>query len=358
MDLFSVNLFEETDKKVSATSKEEEEIQKLKAFADVEDTEDSVLKKHVAAKEIGVQLDFDANEEVLEDILSTKPKVEPKNFNSVQTKVQGEQKPLHGESEDKQTTNPRDEEPSSKVTSGPENLDSTLDSIDEIGEKAALKLVGGVRLACKRLKILAAYALSDYQDKKIHRRFEKGEHVIAGDFEFLLQNNELMVFKYRSTSPHVLIPDCVGNLPVKYVYKGFLNRNIFDNHKVRSFISYFSEENVADLSLDSLKDSCAGIKSLQFPKELVYVPRKLFSGMKLIKTVIIPDSVKLLSPSTFSKSYLENVYFEGDVPKNLHLVMLPAGCHVFCKEYYAVNYEKQFARRDVFYDRVEGKEVV
>lgn len=356
MDLFSANLFEKSDSSVPDSSDKEKDIKKLKAFADVEDTENSILEQHVAAKEKSVQLDFDADETVLENILNNKPKVESRTFKPTEPNINNKMEANTVES-GQQTTSPKEaayvkKEQNEKQT----HFDQTLDSIDEIGEKAALKFLGGVKFACQQLKILLAYTLSDYQDKKIHKRFEKGEHVIAGDFEFLLQNKELMVFKYCSTSPHVLIPDYVGNLPVKYIYRGFLNRNLFDNHKVRSFISYFKEENVADLSLDALKESCAGIKSLQFPSELVYVPRKLFSGMKLIKNIIIPASVKLVSPSAFSKSNLTNIYFDGDVPRNMHLLLLPENCNVYCKEYYAINYENQFTRRKQFYKNEEIKE--
>lgn len=340
-----MNLFEDTASvAVSETeevSKEETAIDKLKEFAEVDDSD--TTKKVVG----DFQLDFSVDDNSLNAINHT-------NFQGLEVAVQEEKVPAPVKkqlpestenvaiNETKQVQEPVTEQ----IKVAPvDKMDYVLDTVDDYANKALKKAGNAVLMGIKRFKNQVPHWLSNYQDSKIHKRFENGEFVIAENFEFFMYQKELMVYRYTGVSQHVVIPDYVGNLPVRYVYRGFLNKNIFDNHKLRSFMSFFKDDNVADLSLDALKDSIAGVKSLQLPKELVYLPKNLFSGLRYMKTLIVPEQVRLVSPSAFYKSSIEQVYFNGDVPKNLRFLELSPNTIIFCKREYEQHYRFELERR-------------
>lgn len=341
MELFDVDLFK-TDETQSAEPVDAS-VDKLKAFAEVEDSSEDLVE----AKE-DLQLDFDVDFDVLDKlnasenvkpVISKTPEKEYKE-KSVQSVPVSDTNVQEQQAADNSTV-----KQAGQATNKFEKLDNVLDKLDEYGNKAIEKLGIWCKQAGKNLVLYVPTMLSNYQDKKIHKKFEKGDLVVADNFQFLMYQGELMVYKYTGTSTHILIPDYVGNLPVRYVYKGFLNKNLFDNHRVRTVLSYFKDDNISELSIDSLKDSMTGVKSIQLPKELVYVPRNLFSGTGDLDTVIIPESVRLVSPSAFSKSNIRKVYFNGSVPKNLKRLELISDFSIFCKEEYAQGFIDELAER-------------
>ena len=189
-------------------------------------------------------------------------------------------------------------------------------------------------------KKLVILSLSLYQDDALYRKFEKGDLVLAGDFLYLLYQDELMVYKYNGIDENVLIPDYVGDLPVRYLYKGFLSKNFIDNHKVRGFLNYFKEDNVLDLSVDNLKSISKGVKSVQLPVELVHLPRHAFSGCYALKSLVIPPSVKVISPKAFEDSGITDLYFQGVSPKNCEALNLALGTNVYCYQQYLPTFQK------------------
>ncbi len=312
-------------------------VEEMATFAEVEE---------VKSVQDDIQLDFVVDNEALQKAnkqsFSVKPREKPvEKVTDDSLKVSNESTEL------KESSNLIIESDEQSIKAPVDKFDFVLDTMDEYGDKAMKKLGDMVKKSISYLKKQIPKWLSNYQDKKIHRKFENGDLVKTDDFEFFLFQNELMVYRYTGTSQHVIIPDYVGNLPVKYVYRGFLNRNIFDNYKLRSFVSYFNGDNIQNLSVDNLKDSLAGIKSLQLPKELSYIPMSLFSGMKNMKTLIVPASVQLISPSAFAKSSLQDVYFRGAVPKNLRLMDFPDGISLYCVEEFVSDYKNELERRAV-----------
>lgn len=335
--------------------KEDIAVDKLKEFADVDDT---VAKDIVGDFQLEFSVDENALQAVNQDIVaevnvtqSTPAEVVPIKESVIETTSTEKEIRAPIVTSDNTETSPAISQEVNSVaveiprTDPVDKMDYVLDTVDEYANKA-LKQLGSVTLkGLKRFKHQVPRWLSNYQDSKIHKKFENGEFVIAEDFEYFMCQKELMVYRYTGTSQHVVIPDYVGNLPVRYIDRGFLNKNIFDNHKLRSFMSFFKEDNVADLSLDALKDSIAGVKSLQLPKELVYLPKNLFSGLKYMKTLIVPEQVRLLSPSVFAGCAIENVYFNGDVPKNLRLLELSPNVNLFCKKEYESRFKEELERR-------------
>lgn len=307
-------------------------VEKMDTFAEVRETKDEI------------QLDFVVDNEALSEInkqscavTPMRKLVEKESVESVGSSIRNTKMT--------ESVNLPVEDDTQTIKAPVDKLDFVLDTMDEYGDKAMKKLGDVAKRGVSYLKKQIPRWLSNYQDKKIHRKFENGALVKTDDFEFFLFQNELMVYRYTGTSQHVVIPDYVGNLPVKYVYRGFLNRNIFDNYKVRSFVSYFKDDNIQNLSVDTLKDSLSGIKSLQLPKELSYIPMNLFSGMKNMRVLIVPESVQLISPSAFIKSSLKDVYFKGPAPKNLRLMDLPDGITLYCTEEFINTYKVELEGR-------------
>lgn len=345
MELFDIESSKSDTEVGVEAGKADTNVDKLKAFADVEDSKDEI----VAVEE--PKLDFDVDFEALDKINATQD-VKP----IVTEDKQGIERPGTQKVEEVAPTQKvieeveqsfSDVEGAKQSSNNVEKLNDILDKVDEYGDKAVKKLGDIFKAALKKAVLFTPILLSNYQDNKIHKKFEKGDLVVADNFQFLMYQGELMVYKYTGTSMHILVPDYVGNLPVRYVYKGFLNKNIFDNHKVRTVLSYFKDDNISDLSLDALKDSMTGIKSIQLPKELVYVPRNLFSGTGSLNSVIIPESVRLVSPSAFSKSNISKVYFTGGVPKNLKRLEFPEEFSIYCKPEYVQNFEDELSERRV-----------
>lgn len=307
-------------------------VEKMNTFAEVNEAKDKI------------QLDFVVDSEALSEVnkqfFSATPErkfAEKESMESAESSIRNTKMT--------ESDNLLEEDNAQSIKAPVDKLDFLLDTMDEYGDKTMKKVGDIAKRGVSYLKKQIPRWLSNYQDKKIHRKFENGALVKTDDFEFFLFQNELMVYRYTGTSLHVVIPDYVGNLPVKYVYRGFLNKNIFDNYKVRSFVSYFKDDNIQSLSIDALKDSLSGIKSLQLPKELSYIPMNLFSGMKNMKVLIVPASVQLISPSAFIKSSLKDVYFRGPAPKNLRLMDLPDGVTLYCTEEFVNTYKVELEGR-------------
>ena len=210
------------------------------------------------------------------------------------------------------------------------------DVVDEIVDKA----LGFGKTAARIGKKALTLGLSLYQDNAIHKKFEKGSLVDSGDFLFLRYNNELMAYKYKGVSMNVVIPDSVGNLPVRYVYQGFLSKGVFNNHKVRSFLSYFKEENVANMTVDALKDCATGIKSIQLPAELDMLPQNAFNNCYKLERIEIPASVRMVSPAAFNNCKLREIFFTGSCPKNLDQVKFDLGTNLHVIKEFADSYRK------------------
>lgn len=186
-----------------------------------------------------------------------------------------------------------------------------------------------------------AIMLSKYQVNHLYNNFEKGHLVQSGDFYYLLYKDQLMAYKYSGSSMDIVIPDKVGNVAVTAVYRGLLHKTLFNNHKVRGIRKYFSED-VEDLSVDNILECYKGVKSIQLPKYLKTVP-DLFAGCQRLRSLVIPENVKMISPDLIKHSKISELYFDGEVPQNLRFLRNKT-CKIYCRPEYSVWY-KQALRR-------------
>lgn len=170
----------------------------------------------------------------------------------------------------------------------------------------------------------------------------KGKLIQSGDFSYLLYKGQLMAFKYSGKSMNIVIPDKVGNVAVTAVYRGLLHKTVFNNHKVRGIKRYFSDD-VEELSVESILECYRGVRSIQLPKYLKSVP-DLFGGCQRLKSVVIPASVKIISPDLIKHSRISELYFDGEVPQNLKFLR-KKNCTIYCRQEYKAWYNQALRGR-------------
>ena len=188
----------------------------------------------------------------------------------------------------------------------------------------------------------SAILLSKYQVNRLYNNFEKGKLIQSGDFSYLLYKGQLMAFKYSGKSMNIVIPDKVGNVAVTAVYRGLLHKTVFNNHKVRGIKRYFSDD-VEELSVESILECYRGVRSIQLPKYLKSVP-DLFGGCQRLKSVVIPASVKIISPDLIKHSRISELYFDGEVPQNLKFLR-KKNCTIYCRQEYKAWYNQALRGR-------------
>ena len=188
----------------------------------------------------------------------------------------------------------------------------------------------------------SAILLSKYQVNRLYNNFEKGKLIQSGDFSYLLYKGQLMAFKYSGKSMDIVIPDKVGNVAVTAVYRGLLHKTVFNNHKVRGIKQYFFDD-VEELSVESILECYRGVKSIQLPKYLKSVP-DLFGGCQRLKSVVIPASVKIISPDLIKHSRISELYFDGEVPQNLKFLR-KKNCTIYCRPEYKAWYNQALRSR-------------
>ena len=176
----------------------------------------------------------------------------------------------------------------------------------------------------------------------LYNNFEKGKLIQSGDFSYLLYKGQLMAFKYSGKSMDIVIPDKVGNVAVTAVYRGLLHKTVFNNHKVRGIKRYFSDD-VEELSVESILECYRGVRSIQLPKYLKSVP-DLFGGCQRLKSVVIPASVKIISPDLIKHSRISELYFDGEVPQNLKFLR-KKNCTIYCRQEYKAWYNQALRGR-------------
>lgn len=221
-----------------------------------------------------------------------------------------------------------------------------IDRMEELGTMGTLKVVGKKSLEfCKEEVPLmpgrfASGKLSEIQSKKILKKFERGRLVTTEDFEFLLYDNALMVFRYKGVDRDVVVPDTVGFVPVRFMHPGALGGKVV-GYGLRTARSYFSDDYVEELSMDAIRDACSGLTSVQLSCNLAALPGNVFAGMKSLKRVVIPKNCTLVSPAAFKHSKIESIYFEGEPPKNLKYTVFPKGCKLHCKKEFLREFEAE-----------------
>ena len=324
MDLF--NDIERKEEKVEI-AKVNSDVSKLKEFAEVND---SLGVSNGNSIKSNIQLDFNIDDATLDKINST-PMESIQRENSVHVKEQEVIKPapfLEEENKDDSVNNGNvDESDINKNNDNTKNpvdkMDYVLDTIDDYGNKIADSAVNAGKKAIYKLRERFPIWMSIVRDRHIRSKFEHGDLIVTDEFKFFRLNNELMVYKYTGTSQHIVIPDKVGNLPVKYVYGGFINNNIFDNFSLRAHMN---------------PECDSDIKSIQFSRYLEYLPMNLFVGCKQLKVVVIPESVRVMATNVFSTSNLDKVYLNCPVPNNFGLVELPDSLSIYCRKEYSEDY--------------------
>ena len=345
-----MDLFNESEKTTKVTT------DKLDAFQSIEDSTDKIaerssIDKNLIDTDLLTDIDSQAYDPFAESTTANPDKGKVIDISKVRkvnlSDETASKQPAESIKVNKEQTKPEiKEQPveqhqklSDVVTSV--DYDKILENINDVADTTFLF---GKRFLGATLGV--------FQEKSINKRFSKGMYVKADDFIFLCHNNELMAYKYVGSSQQPVMPDFVGNLPVRYVYSGLLSEGLIDNHNVRSFFNSFRSEEILDLSTDKLKSCIAGITSIQLSNQLLMLPRNLFSGCLNIQTIKIPKSVKVISPYCFSWSKIQKVLFEGLPPRNADILKLPKCTQVFVKPTYVALYKRLIANyRERFLER-------
>ncbi len=174
-------------------------------------------------------------------------------------------------------------------------------------------------------------------------KFEKGRTVLAlserhEPLMLLLQvDKELMAFRYLGSSLEVRIPAYVCDLPVRFIHPEFICGGFspFSGIKYQSLKGNFKINELADLNLDSLKQSLRGIKKLVLPNTLTMLPPKMFSGCASLRELVVPASVTSVSSRAFAYSCFRHIYFEGECPQGFRQnVLLPRGVKIHFRKGY------------------------
>lgn len=79
------------------------------------------------------------------------------------------------------------------------------------------------------------------------------------------------------------------------------------------------------------------------PKYLKSVP-DLFGGCQRLKSVVIPASVKIISPDLIKHSRISELYFDGEVPQNLKFLR-KKNCTIYCRQEYKAWYNQALRGR-------------
>lgn len=218
----------------------------------------------------------------------------------------------------------------------------TTDDISGMGNSIFADLKKYTQAFIHKSVKASAILLSKYQVNRLYNNFEKGKLIQSGDFSYLLYKGQLMAFKYSGKSMDIVIPDKVGNVAVTAVYRGLLHKTVFNNHKVRGIKRYFSDD-VEELSVESILECYRGVRSIQLPKYLKSVP-DLFGGCQRLKSVVIPASVKIISPDLIKHSRISELYFDGEVPQNLKFLR-KKNCTIYCRQEYKAWYNQALRGR-------------
>ena len=167
--------------------------------------------------------------------------------------------------------------------------------------------------------------------EKREKFFEKGELVIAGDFKFLLRDNQLMLLKYTGTANKVVVPDEVGGVPVEYVHWTAFNKGRFaTTTRIKNVWQILKSDEAGVYNSQTIKRASLWIETLQLPKYLKFVPDNLFSCCPSLRTIEIPENVTSIAPSAFAESKLRNVLISGPMIENLGFVKFGDDINVFC----------------------------
>lgn len=197
----------------------------------------------------------------------------------------------------------------------------------EISEKAS-ESFKGVRKSLRRISNKYLSRFTVMRNKKF---FEKGELVIAGDFKFLLRDNQLMLLKYTGTANKVVVPDEVGGVPVEYVHWTAFNKGRFaTTTRIKNVWQILKSDEAGVYNSQTIKRASLWIETLQLPKYLKFIPDNLFSCCPSLRTIEIPENVTSIAPSAFAESKLRNVLISGPMIENLGFVKFGDDINVFC----------------------------
>lgn len=212
-----------------------------------------------------------------------------------------------------------------------------LDYVDKASNSADMQ---GLMLNAKHY--FAFFSDKQYY-KKLIRRFESGRLVLAGDFTFLLEGNEMMAWRYNGISTDVEIPAKVGGCPVRYVSSDLFNdtsRFSLGGYKLRGVNSMISGQHHDNLNRSNIEELAAGIQRVLLPSTLIALPEAFLAGCDRVKIITIPDSVRYVSPKTFVGSNLDAIFFEGYCPTNMNLCSFS----IIPSIYVRADYEHSFTR--------------
>lgn len=174
--------------------------------------------------------------------------------------------------------------------------------------------------------------------------FEKGELVIAGDFQFLKAEKQLMLIKYIGTENHVIIPDKVGGLPVTFIKSCTFRKGRFvTSTKIKNVLRTLKQDNIKVQTFDKVANASKGVLSVQLPIHLKSIPKDLFDHCPNLHVIEIPAEVESIDQNAFRDCNIKSIYFSNPPTKDMKYLKISKDVNIFVKRVYYEQYLEVFS---------------
>jgi hypothetical protein len=198
--------------------------------------------------------------------------------------------------------------------------DSTLEVKDDILHVS--------KKVCKAAKVKAKPVASAFekrmqetiskrQDKLIEERFKDAKVGKNSYYRLRILPDQAMIESYIGPKSIVKMPSTVKGIKITAVSPDFLHF-----HAISGIKSAMNSEMIMDTDLSTIRECIGGIRWIQLPKYLEYIPSYLFSDCKKLKEIHVPAAIKTVSIHGFDKCSLEHIYFYGKCPTGLKFAKL------------------------------------
>jgi hypothetical protein len=206
---------------------------------------------------------------------------------------------------------------SAPAYSGSPDIDSALGALEGSAKNAvaniAEKVAGG----------------SKSTEEKASQSAVKGNAAPASDFKYDLSSDGkgIVILEYIGKGGNVIVPSEIEGMPV--IQLGRLNSRDFGFERTK--VTGVVLPDTIELKLDSSSGYNPGfastpLQSITFPKGLAAIPGMFFQYCKSLKSIDIPDTVRVIGSAAFRESGLTSIV----IPEGVELI----GSYAFslCKD--------------------------
>lgn len=227
----------------------------------------------------------------------------------------------------------------SEVPSTASNTDTA--DISTVNEKIFDFCVNSYNRIVSSCKLMTHNVVDSVNDRQNHKMFNKGKLVICGDFKFLMAQDQLMLYRYTGIDNIVIVPDCVGNLPVTFISPNAFKKGRFKSATLlKNITASIRQKDIAIKTIDNIRSASYGITNIQLPNTLLHIPPYLFEHCPNLEQIEIPESVIKISANAFEGARLKRIYFSNACVADMRYVEINSNCSVYVKKENLESYKR------------------